>query len=209
MVGFSCRWCFPLSWSSRSLSAFWLCSRFPTILFSQTIIGTCGILRARRINVRCLRSGGHSMHDLDSLAAFVEPSRADPAARFGAERHRMRPSHALSLALSALLAVSCSSVPLIGSLSPVAAQREAHGDIASGHMKIYIAGTRASGPVGVDSQDLALIRKLPRDQRLSKGCIDPDASAHIAYARAYNREIVRYLRGHRNTLKIAVVAKRT
>jgi hypothetical protein len=67
-------------------------------------------------------------------------------------------------------------------------------------MKIYFAGTIAAGPVGADSPgDWALISQLPRDNRLSKGCTDPDASIHIAYARAYNREIVRYLRGHHNT----------
>jgi hypothetical protein len=105
----------------------------------------------------------------------------------------------LLLSFCALSAVACSSVPLIGSLSPQAAQREADRDIASGHMKLYRAGTIASTEVGVAPEDRALVAKLPRDDRMSHGCTDPDASAHIAYARAYNREIVHYLRGHPST----------
>jgi hypothetical protein len=98
----------------------------------------------------------------------------------------------------ALLVVSC-AMPFVGSLSPEAAVREAHLDIASGHMKLYRAGTRASYTVGVESADLPLVAHLPRDDRLSHGCTDPLASEHIAYARAYNKEIVRYLRGHPST----------
>jgi len=97
------------------------------------------------------------------------------------------------------LLVGCSSVPIVGSLSPQAAQREADRDIASGRMKIYRAGTIASTEVGVALEDRGLIKRLPRDDRLSGGCTDPDASAHIAYATAYNREIVRYLRAHQRT----------
>jgi hypothetical protein len=91
-------------------------------------------------------------------------------------------------------------MPPAASLTPEAAQSEARRDIASGHMKIYFAGTYAAGPVGADSpRDRVLISKLPQDHRLSRGCVDPDSQVHIAYARAYNREIVRYLRGHPNT----------
>jgi hypothetical protein len=97
-----------------------------------------------------------------------------------------------------MLLCSCASVPFIGSLSPQAAQREARDDIARGHMKLYRAGTYASYEVGVEPADRPLVAKLPRDNRLSHGCTDPHASEHIAYARAYNREIVRYLRGHPN-----------
>jgi hypothetical protein len=95
--------------------------------------------------------------------------------------------------------IACSAIPLVGSLSPQAAERVARRDIASGHMKLYRAGTIASSEVGVEPQDRALVNKLPRDDSLSRGCTDPDASAHIAYARAYNREIIRYLRGHPKT----------
>jgi hypothetical protein len=101
--------------------------------------------------------------------------------------------------LVACLLCACSSMPIVGSLSPQAAQREAHRDIASGHMKIYLAGTIASHEVGVAPEDRVLIKRLPRDNRLSGGCTDPDASAHIAYATAYNREIVRYMREHPKT----------
>jgi hypothetical protein len=104
------------------------------------------------------------------------------------------------IAAFAALAVSCSSIPPVSSLTPEAAQSEARRDIASGHMKIYFAGTRAAGPVGADSPgDWALISRLPQDHRLSKGCIDPDSQVHIAYARAYNREIIHYLRAHPDT----------
>jgi len=68
----------------------------------------------------------------------------------------------------------------------------------AGDMKLYGAGTYASYEVGVEPADRPLVAKLPRDDRLSHGCTDPHASEHIAYARTYNREIVRYLRGHPN-----------
>ena len=106
----------------------------------------------------------------------------------------------LLFAAFAVLVVSCSSVPPTSSLTPEAARSEAHRDIASGHMKIYFAGTYAAGPIGADSPgDWALISRLSQDNRLSRGCIDPDSQVHIAYARVYNREIIRYLRGHPNT----------
>jgi hypothetical protein len=94
------------------------------------------------------------------------------------------------------LAVSCSSFPVVGSLSPQAAQREAHRDIQSGHMKLYLAGTIGVHTVGVEAADLALVKKLPRLDTLPSGCTNPQAGAGIDYARAYNREIVRYLRSH-------------
>jgi hypothetical protein len=100
----------------------------------------------------------------------------------------------------AAVAISCSSTPPASSLTTEAARSEARRDIASGHMKIYFAGTRAAGPVGADAPgDWALISKLPQDHRLSKGCVDPDSQVHIAYARVYNRAIIRHLRGHPNT----------
>jgi hypothetical protein len=106
----------------------------------------------------------------------------------------------LILSVACVLVIGCSSIPIVGSLSPQAAEREAKRDIQSGHMKIYLAGTYASTEVGVESRsDRRLIANLPRDQSLSGGCTDPDASAHIAYARAYNRKIVGYLRSHVKT----------
>ena len=100
----------------------------------------------------------------------------------------------------AVIGTSCSSTPPASSLTIEAARSEAQRDISSGHMKVYFAGTRAAGPVGADSPgDWALISRLPQDHRLSKGCIDPDSQVHIAYARAFNQVIIRYLRGHPNT----------
>jgi hypothetical protein len=100
------------------------------------------------------------------------------------------------LFVSAAFSVSCANAPFFGSLSPEAAVREAHRDIASGHMKLYRAGTRASYEVGVEQSDLALVASLPRDNRLSRGCMDSLASEHAEYARAYNTEIVHYCRAH-------------
>ena len=103
------------------------------------------------------------------------------------------------LASTCLLLCSCASVPFVGTLSPQAAEREARDDITRGHMKLYRAGTQACFEVGVEEADRLLVAQLPRDDRVCGGCTDPHASEHIAYARAYNREIVRYIRGHPNT----------
>lgn len=101
-----------------------------------------------------------------------------------------------ALLLAAALAVSCASAPIIGSLSPQAAAREAWRDIASGKMKLYRAGTEASYEVGVQPEDQDLVRRLPRDNSLPQGCTNPNAGSAIEYARAYNVRIVRYLRLH-------------
>lgn len=90
-------------------------------------------------------------------------------------------------------------MPIVGSRSPQAAQREAHRDIASGHMKIYTAGTIARHEIAIAPEDKAIVRKLPRDDSLPAGCTVPEAGPAIDYARAYNREIVRYLRRHPQT----------
>jgi hypothetical protein len=103
------------------------------------------------------------------------------------------------VSLVACLICACSSLPIIGKLSPQAAQREAHRDIASGHMKIYTAGTIARSEVGIAPEDKGIIRKLPRDDSLPAGCTVPEAGPAIDYARAYNREIVRYVRTHPQT----------
>ena len=99
-------------------------------------------------------------------------------------------------AVLAGLMCSCATAPLVGSLSPQAAQREAHRDIQSGHMKLYLAGTRGVYTVGVEAADLPLVKGLPRLDTLPSGCTDPNANAGITYAEAYNQEIVRYLRSH-------------
>jgi len=101
-----------------------------------------------------------------------------------------------TLLLAAALAASCASTPIVGSLSPEAAAREAWRDIASGKMKLYRAGTLGSYEVGVEPEDQDLVRRLPRDNSLPQGCTDPNAGSAIEYARAYNVRIVRYLRLH-------------
>ena len=106
---------------------------------------------------------------------------------------RFLPLLVLVLCLSA-----CASTPLVGSLSPQAAERAAHRDIAAGHPHIYIAGTRGSSEVGVEAQDYALVARLPRDHSLPIGCTSAGASEAVGFARAYNREIVRYLRSRPN-----------
>ena len=63
-------------------------------------------------------------------------------------------------------------------------------------MRIFLAGTQFSSEVGVEPQDRTLVRHLPRDHSLPIGCTGPHASEAIAYAHAYNRQIIRYLRGH-------------
>jgi acetyl-CoA acetyltransferase len=103
-----------------------------------------------------------------------------------------------ALRLAAALAVSCAATPFVGSLSPQAAAREAWRDIASGRMKLYRAGGRASTEVGVEPEDRDLVRRLPRDDSLSHGCDDPNLSFEVEYARAYNVRIVRYLRLHQS-----------
>ena len=102
----------------------------------------------------------------------------------------------LLLAVVTTLVPSCASTPVFGSLSPQAAAREAWNDIASGRMKLYRAGTEASYEVGVEPEDQELVRKLPRNDSLPSGCTNPNASAAVEYARAYNVRIVRYLRLH-------------
>jgi len=102
-----------------------------------------------------------------------------------------------SLLLLALLVPACVSTPYIGQLSSEAARREAHHDIHSGHLKIYVAGGRAATEVGVSEYERPLVAGLPRSQRLSHGCTDPHVSEAMAYAGVYNREIVRFLAEHR------------
>src|SRR5260370_32169997 len=105
------------------------------------------------------------------------------------------------LIISAIpLLMSCgASTPIVGSLSPQAARREAHRDIQSGHMKLYLAGTIGVWPVGAEDADPALVKKLPLVDTLPSGCTNPQAGAAIDYARAYDREIVRYLRSQPHT----------
>ena len=52
-------------------------------------------------------------------------------------------------------------------------------DSRSGHMKIYMAGMAASSEAGVELRERYLIRSLPRDSSLSRGCKDPLAHQDI------------------------------
>ena len=96
----------------------------------------------------------------------------------------------------AAFSVSCASAPLIGSLSPQAARRAARRDIVGDRMRIYMAGTIASSEVGIEPADHELVARLPHDHGLPQGCTTPDAPEAVNFARAYNLEIVRYLRTH-------------
>lgn len=99
----------------------------------------------------------------------------------------------LAILLAALLA-SCASAPLVGRYSPQAAEAEARRDIASGHMKVYLAGGYAILEVGVTPGDHHLVEHLPLDHSLPAGCTEPHASEAAEYAEAYNRAIIRHLR---------------
>lgn len=79
-------------------------------------------------------------------------------------------------------------------LSRSAAVRDAKRDIASGHVRIYFAGTEAASERGLESRDVALVRKVPRDYSLPMGCTDPQALAAIDYATVYNRAIIEHFR---------------
>jgi len=46
-------------------------------------------------------------------------------------------------------------------------------DIRSGHMKIYMAGMAASSEAGGELRERYLIRSLPRDSSVSRGCKEP------------------------------------
>ena len=99
--------------------------------------------------------------------------------------------------LRLLLLLMLSAVSLFAAsadLSPDAAKAEAQRDINAGHMKIYIAGTEGAYEPGVKKHDLALLSKLPRDRSLPMGCTVPRAPDAIAYAEAYNRAIIRWMR---------------
>ncbi len=79
-------------------------------------------------------------------------------------------------------------------LSASAAARDAKRDINSRRMKIYFAGTEAASERGLESRDVPLVRRLPRDYSLPMGCTDPQALAAITYATAYNRAVIAHLR---------------
>jgi hypothetical protein len=103
------------------------------------------------------------------------------------------------LRLLLLLMLSAMSLSAAGTdLSPDAAKAEAQRDISAGLMKIYVAGTEGVYEPGIKKQDLALLSKLPRDRSLPMGCTVARAPEAIAYAEAYNRAIIRWLRSSKS-----------
>ncbi len=96
--------------------------------------------------------------------------------------------------LLAIPCMSCNSASLVGRYSPQAAKREAGRDIASGHMKVYLAGEDAAFEVGVTPGDHHLVEHLPQDHSLPTGRTVPHAAEATVYAETYNRAIIRYLR---------------
>ena len=103
----------------------------------------------------------------------------------------VRPMHR-QLAILLLSAVTACAAPR--NFSAEAGRASAKQDIASGHMRVYIAGTEAAGEVGVESRDRSLLANLPRDRSLPIGCTVPHASEAVEFARAYNLEIIHHLR---------------
>ena len=101
------------------------------------------------------------------------------------------------LSLLAVAICSCGSVAPPRDLSASAAERDAQRDIAAGRLQIYMAGGRASSAVGIPAGELHLVRELPRNTSLSLGCVDEHLREHIAYAEAYNRVVLHYVRTHR------------
>jgi hypothetical protein len=97
-----------------------------------------------------------------------------------------------SLALLCLSSIASFASPR--DLSRAAAIRDAKRDIEVGHMKIFMAGTEYGYEAGLKQRDVSLVRRLPRDYTLPMGCTDPQASAAITYATAYNRTIIEHCR---------------
>jgi hypothetical protein len=104
----------------------------------------------------------------------------------------MKRSHLAPIAAAILC--SCVSTPLVGSLSPQAARREAERDFTAGTPKIYIAGGFAVFEPGIPDNDKAFVAKLPRDGSLA-GCTNPKVQYSVGYATAYNKEIISLIRG--------------
>ena len=88
-----------------------------------------------------------------------------------------------------LTACSCSTTPIVGSLSPQAGKRQAERDFAAGNPQIYKAGGYASFEPGISSDQESLVAKLPRNTSLT-GCTNPKAQDSVGYAKAYNQEII-------------------
>ena len=84
----------------------------------------------------------------------------------------------ISITVLAAAVCSCAATHVPRDMSPQVAERGAQQDIRSGHMAIYMAGMIASSEAGVELRRY-LIRSLPRDSSLSRGCKDPLAHEPI------------------------------
>lgn len=95
-----------------------------------------------------------------------------------------------------LMFVSCSSASNGSSgrpdFSPEAGARQARLDFAAGKPKVYEAGGYAVFEPGITVDQKALVAKLPRDGSLT-GCTNPNVQYSIAFAAAYNQQIVSLL----------------
>ena len=88
-------------------------------------------------------------------------------------------THIISISVLAAAVCSCAATQGPRDLSPQVAERGAQQDSRSGHIKIYMAGMIASSEAGVELRERYLIRSLPRDSSLSRGCKDPLAHQDI------------------------------
>lgn len=70
------------------------------------------------------------------------------------------------------------------------AREDARATIARGELVLCEAGTYAIYTPGISAVDLDVVRELPR-RRLPSGCVNPKAERSIAYAEAFNDEILR------------------
>jgi hypothetical protein len=79
------------------------------------------------------------------------------------------------------------------------ARADALADIAKGQPRICCVGTVATFPIGVPDKYLDEAWKLP-EVPLPNGCTLPEPLLNVAsvYAKAYNAEIVRYLKSKQN-----------
>jgi hypothetical protein len=80
-------------------------------------------------------------------------------------------------------------------IAPAASgSRQARRDIAAGHLRLMEAGTRGAFAPNVPASD-ARFSRVPR-HRLPSGCTDPNATAWIRYAEAYNAVMVAHIQNN-------------
>jgi hypothetical protein len=88
-----------------------------------------------------------------------------------------------------LLICSCSTTPIIGSLSPQAGKKQAERDFAAGKPQICRVGGFTSFEPGISPDQESLVSKLPRNTSMT-GCDNPSAQDGVGYAKSYNQEII-------------------